>query len=105
MAVSVPIEILMSFVGLLMAISCTPQILRIIETKSSEDVSILTTQMLLFGEVCWIGYSFAIESVAIFIYGFLSLILLSIQLGVILAYREPTHRDGESVSIEGTGLE
>jgi uncharacterized protein with PQ loop repeat len=87
-----PIELFMSFVGLIMAFSCTPQILRVIERKSSEDVSILTTQMLLFGEVCWIGYSFHIESISIFVYGFLSLILLSIQLGVILAYREPKEK-------------
>tara|TARA_R110002074_G_scaffold374403_1_gene550710 strand:+ start:74 stop:394 length:321 start_codon:yes stop_codon:yes gene_type:complete len=83
------IELFMSFVGLIMAFSCTPQILKVIERKSSEDVSILTTQMLIFGEVCWIGYSFHMESLSIFIYGFLSVILLSIQLGVILAYREP----------------
>ena len=83
------IELFMSFVGLIMAFSCTPQILKVIERKSSEDVSILTTQMLIFGEGCWIGYSFHMESLSIFIYGFLSVILLSIQLGVILAYREP----------------
>ena len=104
MGEAVMIEVLMSFVGLLMAISCTPQILKIIERKSSQDVSILTTQMLLFGEVCWIAYSFLIESIAIFVYGFLSLILLSIQLGVILAYREPIHTVGDSDSISGTGL-
>jgi uncharacterized protein with PQ loop repeat len=86
---SVSIEILMSCVGLMMALSCTPQIAQIIDRKSSEDVSILTTQMLLFGEVCWIGYAFHIESVSVFVYGALSLILLSVQLGVILHYRQP----------------
>ena len=88
------IEIFMSIVGLMMAFSCTPQILRVIERKSSEDVSIVTTQILIFGEVCWIGYAIHIESVAIFVYGFLSLILLSIQLGVIMAFREPKGRGG-----------
>mgnify|MGYP001184050644 CR=1 FL=1 len=65
------------------------QIAQIIDRKSSEDVSILTTQMLIFGEVCWIGYAFHIESVSVFVYGALSLILLSVQLGVILHYRQP----------------
>jgi uncharacterized protein with PQ loop repeat len=82
------IEIAMSLVGFMMAISCAPQIMQIIERKSSADVSILTTQILLFGEVCWIAYSFYIKSIAIFVYGFLSLILLSAQFGVILAYRD-----------------
>ena len=82
------VEIIMSLVGFMMALSCAPQILQIIERKSSADVSILTTQILLFGEVCWIAYSFYIKSIAIFVYGFLSLILLSAQFGVILAYRE-----------------
>jgi len=81
------VEILMSSVGVMMAISCAPQIMQIIKRKSSADVSILTTQILLFGEVCWIAYSFYIKSIAIFVYGFLSLILLSAQFGVILAYR------------------
>jgi uncharacterized protein with PQ loop repeat len=104
MTEAIMIEVLMSFIGLLMAISCTPQILKIIERKSSQDVSILNTQILIFGEVCWVAYSFLIESIAVFVYGFLSLILLSIQLGVILAYREPLHMVGESESISGTGL-
>jgi uncharacterized protein with PQ loop repeat len=82
------IEIAMSLVGFMMALSCAPQIMQIIERKSSADVSLLTTQILLFGEVCWIAYSFYIKSIAIFVYGFLSLILLSAQFGVILAYRD-----------------
>jgi|TARA_B100001741_G_C16322719_1_gene491193 uncharacterized protein with PQ loop repeat len=89
------IEILMSIVGLMMALSCAPQILRILETKSSNDVSIMTTQILVFGEVCWIGYAIHIESIAVFVYGFLSLVLLSIQLGIILAFREPKVKDEE----------
>jgi len=82
------VELLMSFVGFIMAVSCVPQIMRVIELESSKDVSLLTTQMLLFGEVCWVAYSFYIKSVAIFVYGFLSLILLSVQFGVIMKYRE-----------------
>jgi uncharacterized protein with PQ loop repeat len=88
----VAIEVLMSFVGLIMALSCTPQIAQMIDRKSSADVSILTTQMLLFGEICWIAYAFYIESVSIFVYGVLSLILLSIQLGVILHYRSSEYQ-------------
>ena len=38
------VEIIMSLVGFMMALSCAPQILQIIERKSSADVSILTTQ-------------------------------------------------------------
>ncbi len=101
----IAVEILMSCVGLMMAISCTPQILRIIERQSSADVSILTTQMLIFGEVCWIAYSFLIDSIAVFVYGFLSLVLLSIQLGVILAYREVRQKEGESESASGRLLD
>lgn len=52
------IEIWMSFVGFVVALSGLPQILKLTERKTSDDISVSLWYIVAFGQLNWIGYGF-----------------------------------------------
>jgi uncharacterized protein with PQ loop repeat len=75
--------------GVVMAISPLLQIRRILERRSSADVSISYLAVLIFGFVLWIGYGISIANAALIVPNAVALIVGVVTVVVALRYRHP----------------
>ena len=83
--------------GVLMAISPTLQIRRILDRRSSEDISISFLAVLQIGFMLWVGYGIALGNAAIVVPNSVAFVVGTATIAVTLRYRAPTrHPAGES---------
>ena len=73
------------FGGFLIVISLLPQLFKIINTKSSEDLALETYLLLIVAQVCWIYYGFAKNDIEVIVTNIVSLFLAILI--IILGYR------------------
>ena len=83
--------------GVLMAISPTLQIRRILDRRSSEDISISYLAVLQIGFMLWVGYGIALGNPAIVVPNSVAFLVGMATIAVSLRFRAPTrHPAGES---------
>ena len=83
--------------GVLMAISPTLQIRRILDRRSSEDISISYLAVLQIGFMLWVGYGVALGNPAIVVPNSVAFLVGMATIAVSLRFRAPTrHPAGES---------
>ena len=75
--------------GLCTTASFIPQIVRILRTKSAEDVSLVMILILLAGTVLWLGYGIMIAALPIIISNGVTFLLVSLLLLCKIKYRGP----------------
>jgi uncharacterized protein with PQ loop repeat len=73
--------------GVLMAVSPTLQIRRMLRTRSSNDVSLLYLTMLCGGFIAWLAYGYALGNPAMLISNAASLTVMVITIIVALRFR------------------
>jgi uncharacterized protein with PQ loop repeat len=74
--------------GVMMAIAPLLQIRRMIQRRSSADVSLSYLGVLIIGFVLWFGYGLSLGNAAIFVPNVVALVVGVATLGVALRYRE-----------------
>lgn len=79
--------------GVLMAISPTLQIRRILERKSSDDVSLRYYGVLLVGFTLWVAYGFSIGNPALIVSNSVAFIVGSATVVIARRYRTVTPSD------------
>ena len=89
------IETIMSVIGITVALSGTPQIMKLYQRKMSDDVSLLTWYIIFIGQICWFSYAFYKDSISLILtsgtYTIMSMMV------IILVYK---FRSGKSESID-----
>lgn len=75
--------------GVLMAVSPALQIRRIVQRRSSDDVSIAYLGVLLVGFALWIGYGVSLPNLAIIVPNTVALIVGLVTVVVARRYRTP----------------
>ncbi len=60
-------EIFMTVVGTIMALAGLPQIARILQRRSSADISLIMYFIFVGGQVCWVWYGFLMSSMSLVI--------------------------------------
>ena len=78
--------------GVLMAISPTLQIRRILDRRSSDDISISYLAVLQIGFMLWVGYGIALGNPAIVVPNSVAFVVGTATIAVSLRYRAPTQR-------------
>ncbi len=73
--------------GVLMAISPTLQVRRILERRSSADISIAYLGVLQIGFTLWIAYGFALPNAAIIVPNTVAFVVGAITIALALRYR------------------
>jgi len=81
------IEIWMSFVGFVMAISGVPQILKLLKRKSSDDVSVVLWYLVGFGQLNWIGYGFYKDSISIILTNLFCILVCTVLIILVHKYK------------------
>jgi MtN3 and saliva related transmembrane protein len=81
-------ETWMVIVGLSMAVGVIPQGYRLWKRKSSEDMAILPTIILIHGLVWWLIYGIQLRSISLIVTNCVGLVLDTIILVLILKYRK-----------------
>ncbi len=69
------VEIFGYFAAILTTAAFLPQLIKILQTKKAEDVSLTTLIMFIIGVLSWIIYGYKISSTPILIANFITLIL------------------------------
>jgi MtN3 and saliva related transmembrane protein len=83
--------------GVLMAISPTLQIRRILDRRSSDDISISYLAVLQIGFMLWVGYGIALGNAAIVVPNGVAFVVGLATIAVSLRFRAPTrYPAGES---------
>jgi len=59
------IEIFMSIIGITVALSGTPQIIKMFQRKTSDDISLITWYIVFIGQICWFIYAFYKDSISL----------------------------------------
>ena len=80
-------EAWMVIIGLSMAVGVIPQAYRLRKRKSSDDMALLPTIILIHGLVWWLIYGIQLKSISLIITNSVGLILDSIILILIIKYR------------------
>ncbi len=80
--------------GVLMAISPLLQIRRILDRRSSADVSIAYLSVLQIGFTLWILYGWALGNPAIMIPNSVALVIGTATIGIAVRYRHPEESSG-----------
>jgi MtN3 and saliva related transmembrane protein len=81
------LAVIATIAGLLMAVSPTLQVRRMIRTRSSNDVSLLYLTMLCSGFVAWFAYGWALGNAAMIIANAASLVFMLFTIVVALRFR------------------
>ena len=75
--------------GVLMALSPLLQIRRMVERRSSADVSIAYLGVLAIGFTLWIAYGVSLGNAAIIVPNSVAFVIGLLTIGIALRYREP----------------
>ena len=75
--------------GVLMALSPVLQVRRMLERRSSADVSLAYLGVLQIGFSLWVGYGAAIGNLAIVVPNTVAFVIGVLTIGVALRYRDP----------------
>lgn len=81
------ITILGLFAGTLTTISFVPQVIKVVKSKSTGDISLLMFVAFTLGVFCWLVYGFMIDDLPVIIANFITLILASTILVYKLIYK------------------
>jgi MtN3 and saliva related transmembrane protein len=87
--VSDTLAVLAASWGVLMAVSPALQIRRIVQRRSSDDVSIAYLGVLLVGFALWIGYGVSLPNLAIIVPNTVALVVGVVTVVVARRYRTP----------------
>jgi MtN3 and saliva related transmembrane protein len=82
-----PSELLMTFVGTVMALAGIPQAYRIWSRKSSEDISLMMYSIFVFGQFFWIAYGAHMTSPCLVISNSVALLVNSTIVVLSLRFR------------------
>ena len=82
------IELWMTVVGLTMALSGIPQIIKLHQRKSSKDLSLSLWIILVHGQAWWLWYGFVVKSQSIIITNLVCVVIAIILLVMIIKYRK-----------------
>jgi MtN3 and saliva related transmembrane protein len=80
--------------GVMMALSPILQLRRILERRSSADISIAYLAVLQVGFTLWIAYGFALGNVAIIVPNSVAFLVGAATIGISLRYRNARATDG-----------
>ncbi len=78
--------------GVLMALSPILQIRRMLERRSSADVSIAYLAVLEIGFTLWIAYGISLGNVAIVVPNSVAFVIGAATIGIVIRYRDPSTR-------------
>jgi len=79
--------------GVLMALSPTLQVRRMLERRSSADVSIAYLAVLQIGFTLWVGYGTAIGNLALVVPNAVAFVIGALTITVAVRYRNPDGRE------------
>jgi MtN3 and saliva related transmembrane protein len=94
-----PLAVAAASWGVLMALAPTLQIRRILERRSSADVSLAYLGVLLVGFVLWIAYGIALGNAALIVPNSVALAVGTLTVLVAIRFRRPG--DGDSIPRSG----
>lgn len=77
----------MTAVGLAMALSILPQVLRLARRRSSQDVSVITFAIMGGGNLCWLAYGYYRGDPALVITNAVSAMLAGTTVALAMRYR------------------
>jgi len=80
-------EIIGSVAGFMTTISLVPQVIQVVKTKSTKDISTAMFLMFITGLSCWILYGLHLHSVPMVISNVVTLVLAFIILAYKLKYK------------------
>jgi len=81
-------ELWMTIVGSSMAIASIPQIIRLYNRKTSDDISIFMNVLLIHGLIWWIVYGIYKNSMCLIITNIVALVIDSLLLTLVIYYRK-----------------
>ena len=81
----------MTIVGISIALSSVPQIIRLLRRKKSDDVSICLPLIWIHGNLWWCYYGFKINEFSLIVTNFIGTITATILLLMMIRYRPPYH--------------
>jgi uncharacterized protein with PQ loop repeat len=95
-------EFWMVLIGLSMAASSVPQIVRLIQQKKSTNVSLPTWITVLHAELWWLAYGIYLASTSLIVTNILCIILNSWLVYLVIKYRESKQITGDLYEEIGT---
>ena len=80
-------EIWMTIIGVSMAASGLPQIIRLLKRKTSDDISLIFFLIIIHGQFWWLWYGFAKSSLSIVLSNSIGILSTSFIIILVLKYR------------------
>lgn len=76
--------------GSLLTIATMPQIIKVAQTKSSKDVSLIFVWMLLIGRIAWLIHGYRVHDTALMFWNMVGVCLTSVLLFLVYKFQTPT---------------
>ena len=76
-----------SMAGLLTTIAFIPQVIQVVKTKSTKDISLGMFSIFALGVLCWLTYGVLLNSIPMIVSNGIIFILASVILGYKLKYK------------------